>query len=69
MSKRMLLWKKGKIIYVSKTYKGSIRTFKIHKNEDPIHLDKIIYADSTYQELDKLYTNTKTPIKKLKIKP
>jgi len=59
----------GRICNISKTYKGKVHDFKIHKESDPIPIGTRVYADSGYQGINKRTKNAKIPIKKSKKKP
>ena len=59
----------GRIINISKSYKGKTHDFKIHKESDPVPIATRVYADSGYQGLNKRTKNARIPIKKSKKKP
>jgi DNA-binding MarR family transcriptional regulator len=59
----------GQIRNVSKSHKGKIHDFKIHKASDHLPIGTKVYADSGYQGLRKKHKNAKTPIKKKRNKP
>lgn len=59
----------GRIINISKSYKGKSHDFKIHKEADPIPIGTRVYADSGYQGINKRTKNARIPIKKSKKKP
>jgi transposase len=54
----------GKIRNVSKSYKGKVHDFKIHKQSDPLPINTKVYADCGYQGLKKICPMAKTPIKR-----
>lgn len=59
----------GRICNISRTYKGKVHDFKVHKMSDPIPIKTRVYADSGYQGLRKICRYARTPIKKTKKKP
>lgn len=61
--------RKGRIVHVSKSRPGSIHDFQVYKMEPPIPKDTRAFADSGYQGLDKLHTQTELPYKATKTKP
>jgi hypothetical protein len=59
----------GRILSVSKSYKGRMHDFKIRKSERPLSRNAIKYADSGYQGWQKLQSNVVIPYKRSKKKP
>nr|WP_265039761.1 transposase [Wolbachia endosymbiont (group A) of Trypoxylon clavicerum] len=59
----------GRILSVSKSYRGRISDFRIRKQEKYLPLDSIKHADSGYQGWQKLQSNVIIPYKKYRKKP
>lgn len=59
----------GRILSVSKSYRGRINDFRIRKQEKYLPIDSIKYADSGYQGWQKLQSNVVIPYKKYRKKP
>lgn len=59
----------GCITNISKSYKGKVHDFKIHKESEFIPIGTRVYADSGYQGISKRTKNARIPIKKSKKKP
>lgn len=58
-----------RIVHVSKCKPGAVHDFAIYKSEPPVPDGTTAYADSGYQGLDKLHTDTEIPYKASKNKP
>lgn len=69
LKKEIRVTRPGRIIRVSKSRPGSIHDFQVYKTEPPIPKDTRAFADSGYQGLDKLHTQTELPYKATKTKP
>jgi hypothetical protein len=59
----------GRILSVSKSYKGSTHDFKIRKSERMLPRNAIKHADSGYQGWQKLQNNVVIPYKRFKTRP
>jgi hypothetical protein len=60
---------KGRINHVSKTVPGAVHDFTLHKKEPPLHPKSRAFADSGYQGLNKIHSETELPYKATKTKP
>jgi hypothetical protein len=56
----------GKVLSLSKSYKGRVHDFKIRKGEKPLPKETLKLADSGYQGWQKLQSNVMIPYKKSK---
>ena len=59
----------GRIVHVSKSRRGSMHDFVLHKGEPPIPPNSRAFVDSGYQGLDKMHQATELPYKATKTKP
>jgi hypothetical protein len=59
----------GRIMAVSKSYKGRVHDFRVRKQEKHLPMGAKKYADSGYQGWKKLASHVVLPIKKSKKKP
>jgi hypothetical protein len=59
----------GKILAVSKSYKGRVHDFRIRKQEKLLPVNSVKYGDSGYQGWQKLQANVVIPFKRSKKKP
>lgn len=69
LKKEIRVTRGGRITRASKARPGSIHDFQVYKMEPPIPKDTRAFADSGYQGLDKLHTQTELPYKATKTKP
>ncbi|BET32573.1 IS5 family transposase [Wolbachia pipientis] len=69
MKTEILLEEGGRILSVSKLYRGRISDFRIRKQGKYLPLDSIKYDDSGYQGWQKLQSNVIIPYKKYRKKP
>jgi hypothetical protein len=65
----IIMQEDGKIVSVSKSYKGKVHDFRIRKNEKLLPVGHIKIGDSGYQGWQKLQSNVVIPYKKSKHKP
>lgn len=61
--------RKGRIVHVSRSRRGAMHDFALHKEEPPIPPDSRAFVDSGYQGLDKIHQATELPYKATKTKP
>ena len=61
--------RKGHIVHVSRSRRGAMHDFALHKEEPPIPPDSRAFVDSGYQGLDKIHRATELPYKATKTKP
>jgi DDE superfamily endonuclease/Helix-turn-helix of DDE superfamily endonuclease len=61
--------RKGRIVHVSRSRRGAMHDFALHKEEPPIPPDSRAFVDSGYQGLDKRHQATELPYKATKTKP
>lgn len=61
--------RKGRIVHVSRSRRGAMHDFALHKEEPPIPPDSRAFVDSGYQGLDKMHQATELPYKATKTKP
>lgn len=61
--------RKGRIVHVSRSRRGAMHDFALHKEEPPIPPGSRVFADSGYQGLDKVHQATELPYKATKTKP
>ncbi|WP_353274730.1 transposase family protein [Wolbachia endosymbiont (group B) of Hofmannophila pseudospretella] len=59
----------GRIMSISRSYRGRMHDFRIRKQEKFLPVDSIKYADSGYQGWQKLQKNVVIPYKKYRKKP
>ncbi|WP_174516949.1 transposase family protein [Wolbachia endosymbiont of Cardiocondyla obscurior] len=69
MKTEIIIEEGGRILSVSKSYRGRISDFRIRKQEKYLPLDSIKHADSGYQGWQKLQSNVIIPYKKYRKKP
>ncbi|WP_264731820.1 transposase family protein [Wolbachia endosymbiont (group A) of Sphaerophoria taeniata] len=69
MKTEIVIEEGGRILSVSKSYRGRINDFRIRKQEKYLPIDSIKYADSGYQGWQKLQSNVIIPYKKYRKKP
>lgn len=69
MKTEIIIEEGGRILSVSKSYRGRISDFRIRKQGKYLPLDSIKYADSGYQGWQKLQSNVIIPYKKYRKKP
>ncbi|MDV6248897.1 transposase family protein [Wolbachia endosymbiont of Zaprionus taronus] len=69
MKTEIIIEEGGRILSVSKSYRGRISDFRIRKQEKYLPLDSIKHADSGYQGWQKLQNNVIIPYKKYRKKP
>ena len=60
--------RKGRIVHVSRSRRGAMHDFALHKEEPPIPPESRAFVDSGYQGLDKLHQATELPYKATKTK-
>ena len=60
--------RKGRIVHVSRSRRGAMHDFALHKEEPPIPPESRAFVDSGYQVLDKLHQATELPYKATKTK-
>ena len=61
--------RKGRIVHVSRSRRGAMHDFALHKEEPLIPPDSRAFVDSGYQGLDKIHQATELPYKATKTKP
>jgi hypothetical protein len=61
--------RKGRIVHVSRSRRGAMHDFALHKEEPPIPPGSRAFVDSGYQGLDKMHQATELPYKATKTKP
>ncbi|WP_264336870.1 transposase [Wolbachia endosymbiont (group B) of Chorthippus brunneus] len=69
MKTEIIIEEGGRILSVSKSYRGRISDFRIRKQEKYLPLDSIKHTDSGYQGWQKLQSNVIIPYKKYRKKP
>lgn len=69
MKTEIVIEEDGRILSVSKSYRGRISDFRIRKQEKYLPINSIKYADSGYQGWQKLQSNVIIPYKKYRKKP
>ena len=60
--------RKGRIVHVSRSRRGAMHDFALHKEEPTIPPESRAFVDSGYQGLDKLHQATELPYKATKTK-
>ena len=65
----LVIEESGKILSVSKAYKGSTHDFKVRKTEKLLPMGSVKMADSGYQGWQELQSNIKIPYKRTKNNP
>lgn len=69
MKTEIVIEEDGRILSVSKSYRGRISDFRIRKQEKYLPINSMKYADSGYQGWQKLQSNIIIPYKKYRKKP
>lgn len=58
----------GEIVRISKPHPGSVHDFEIRKREKPIPMTARVYADSAYQGIEEIHSQSCIPFKRTKLK-